>query len=395
MKKLFAALSLAAVAMVGVVATPDTGSAIPAFARQTGNSCWGCHFQYFPKLNAYGRAFKLGGFTDAAVDLIEDANLSIPANLPVSFVSKVRYELTSTPDTTGDEIGTDRGEWQVPDEAVIYFGGRAGENAGYAIEWGGAWGNAKVVFPILKGDITAGVYVYTTDAIGAQAMEIFNVAGSRAIRAFEARKETYPNQGFGLDGPATALGLYVGGDLFFVNAALWGPLWGAEGGIDSAFDLMYYARVAVTPTFGDWSLMVGAHIYGGTATVASAVGSDTLVDVEADAMIVDAQVQGDLGNGMTLEIQAQYAKTGTEDKYPGRAEADGMMVGAIFGITPQIGVKAAYRVNNEGDLDGTSVGGGVYYNVYQNVTLSLEYFALDGDLEGHDSKMYVMLFSGF
>ena len=37
--------------------------AIPAFARQTGMPCSGCHYQHFPVLNAFGRAFKEGGFT--------------------------------------------------------------------------------------------------------------------------------------------------------------------------------------------------------------------------------------------------------------------------------------------------------------------------------------------
>lgn len=36
--------------------------ATPAFARQMDMACMSCHFQNIPKLNSFGRDFKMSGF---------------------------------------------------------------------------------------------------------------------------------------------------------------------------------------------------------------------------------------------------------------------------------------------------------------------------------------------
>src|SRR6266478_3322069 len=47
-----------------VMALPRTASAVPSFARQTGMPCSQCHTLSFgPALTAYGRQFKLNGYT--------------------------------------------------------------------------------------------------------------------------------------------------------------------------------------------------------------------------------------------------------------------------------------------------------------------------------------------
>lgn len=57
--------SVAAVFLFAAVLVylPGEAEAVPAFARQTGMACNSCHFQHFPTLNAFGRAFKAGGYT--------------------------------------------------------------------------------------------------------------------------------------------------------------------------------------------------------------------------------------------------------------------------------------------------------------------------------------------
>src|ERR1022692_3658216 len=42
--------------------TPRAALALPAFAQQTGQPCGRCH-NAFPELTAFGRRFKLGGYT--------------------------------------------------------------------------------------------------------------------------------------------------------------------------------------------------------------------------------------------------------------------------------------------------------------------------------------------
>jgi hypothetical protein len=53
----FAALTLA----VGGLFLGSTAEATPGFARQTGMACVACHFQHYPTLNSFGRAFKASG----------------------------------------------------------------------------------------------------------------------------------------------------------------------------------------------------------------------------------------------------------------------------------------------------------------------------------------------
>ena len=76
MKKIL--LSMAGV--LAATAFAPEASAVPAFARQTGMACSACHYQHFPLLNGFGRAFKASGFTlMGAQGRIEgDNNLSIP-----------------------------------------------------------------------------------------------------------------------------------------------------------------------------------------------------------------------------------------------------------------------------------------------------------------------------
>jgi hypothetical protein len=52
-----------------VLALPGTAGAVPSFARQTGMPCTQCHIQAFgPALTAYGRQFKLNGYTFGKVE---------------------------------------------------------------------------------------------------------------------------------------------------------------------------------------------------------------------------------------------------------------------------------------------------------------------------------------
>jgi hypothetical protein len=53
-----------ALLVITVTALPRVASAVPSFARQTGMPCSQCHTLSFgPALTAYGRQFKLNGYT--------------------------------------------------------------------------------------------------------------------------------------------------------------------------------------------------------------------------------------------------------------------------------------------------------------------------------------------
>ncbi|HKI62082.1 MAG TPA: hypothetical protein VKA31_07295, partial [Mariprofundaceae bacterium] len=145
-KTLLSAAAFAVVAVSAVAVAPTTSEAIPAFARQTGAACLSCHFQTFPAINGFGRAFKKGSFTDVGEQaLVEDDNLSIPSVLNATVV--IRGDFTNTK-VTGLPIGTTNpnissGAWNIPSETPILIAGRLGSNTGAFVEFanGGA-GNA-------------------------------------------------------------------------------------------------------------------------------------------------------------------------------------------------------------------------------------------------------------
>jgi hypothetical protein len=57
---------------------PRSARAIPAFAVQTGQPCTTCHIGAFgPQLTAFGRAFKIGGYTQTG----GDATTPVPFSL--------------------------------------------------------------------------------------------------------------------------------------------------------------------------------------------------------------------------------------------------------------------------------------------------------------------------
>jgi len=163
MKKFSALFVAAAMALLGTMFAPQSAEAVPSFARQVGIPCYGCHFQHIPKLNSFGREFKLGGFTQASVDLIEDEDISIPAVANVSLILKYRYHKSSTKDkpTAGNEsAGTDRGVFDLPDEVAFFIGGRIGDNFGFLTEGASTDTNNKFIYSADFGGFRGGAFVY-------------------------------------------------------------------------------------------------------------------------------------------------------------------------------------------------------------------------------------------
>ena len=67
-------------ALFGLLALP--ADAVPSFAAQTGQPCETCHVGGFgPQLTAFGRSFKIGGYT----------NRTVSFNVPVSMQVVASY----------------------------------------------------------------------------------------------------------------------------------------------------------------------------------------------------------------------------------------------------------------------------------------------------------------
>ncbi len=125
-KKLCLSIVAAACIMASWI-VPDTVSAVPSFAKQTGKPCSGCH-TIWPRLNATGREFKVQGYTDVADDYprIEKDNMDLLRYGPPLSVGLISLPYSKT---TGN-----REESRIPEEMAIFFAGRITPNIGAFIE---------------------------------------------------------------------------------------------------------------------------------------------------------------------------------------------------------------------------------------------------------------------
>ena len=79
------ALAAASIAAVSFIDIP-TASAVPSFARQTGQPCATCHTA-FPELTPYGRQFKLMGYTAGGNRCNDGSAKSDETQVPLALMS--------------------------------------------------------------------------------------------------------------------------------------------------------------------------------------------------------------------------------------------------------------------------------------------------------------------
>lgn len=391
MKKIV--LSIAGV-MAAAAFAPEA-SALPAFARQTGMACSACHAQHFPVLNGFGRAFKAAGYTMmGAQEKVEGEHLSIPATLNAAILAKVRYQQSNGPKTVVPTIAGNTpndGMLQFGDEFSLFFGGRVAENIGFLFEGntvavGGALlAGFKLPISYEVGTVRLSAIPFTTDALGVQyGYELSSGGVMRANRWAEHRTETSAVQYIGVAGAATGVALAAQNDMGFITITKFAPAFGmgANGGAVPSYDMKNtYFRIAATPTVGDWSMLVGAATYSGTAAAGLAMG-------EARASFLDFQAQGALG-GNDLSVYAQYANApagtvATPNMFnAGVAARKAMTIGADYSVIPHtLHIGAAYRNAKNGAAAGFDGDNALtvtaVYDLVQNVALHLNHSSYSG-----------------
>ncbi|MCX6168070.1 MAG: hypothetical protein NTX65_01935 [Ignavibacteriales bacterium] len=98
-------------------------SAIPSFARQTNLSCNTCH-TIFPELNAFGRLFKLNGYTLVASETVqamsdsETVALRITKIPPISAMMIASYTYKSK-----EQPSTQNSNFSLPQQFSLFYGG--------------------------------------------------------------------------------------------------------------------------------------------------------------------------------------------------------------------------------------------------------------------------------
>lgn len=419
-KKLLVAAAAVFTLALGLEA-PREASAIPAFARQTGLACQTCHFQHFPTLNAYGRTFKAGGFTQVGgQSLVEGEHLSIPASLNASLITKVRYQKRNGDNraeggnvgATGSASELNKGELQFPDEAALLIGGRGGEHVGFLLELSLKDGDSrftsfKMPFSFDVASTNLLVVPFSTDSQGAAyGLELLNTGALRLQRPIEHRTEFSAQQYIGTDGAATGFVFAAVNKMGFFNYT---PYY-KEHGNAAVGPFINYFRAGVTPQIGGWDTAVGVQSWSGTSKTGA---TDAPNRVHAEAWALDAQAQGEVGS-MPLGVYFSYARaaksktgeTANTMNASTRKNKSAVAINGELGVIPhRLTAALGYRVGKDGDSndDGkqrqNALTMGFVYEAMQNLELQLNNSWYNGDAKaGSDSGNMLttlMLFAAF
>jgi len=417
--------------------------AIPAFARQVGMPCSACHYQHFPTLNSFGRAFKEGGFTMVGAEsLVEGDGLSIPATLNLAFVTNMQYTKTNGPDASTNPYTKDSNNGQFSmTQYSLFMGGRVATNIGFEGEVGlnGGAGLASVKMPFAQdwGSFKTLEVPFTTDGLGApQGFEILS-DGATGVHLFnqEDMNAISAAQYIGTGTGAHGVALVAATDYGFVNFTKYGldsiignggdnatpalaatnpcsaaaPTAGqtactpAAPGTGAGSPTANYLRAAWLGDVAGFDTGVGFQVWSGTS--ASAV-DNAMYTTKATA--IDAQMLGDLGS-MPLTLIASYANapasSGTDPLNvfnKGYTDASGNQIAATasrksfniaaeLGVLPKTTVQLGLRNAKSGIDNGVSTNAsdnavmiGATYSIALNVRAEFTYSKYSGDLYSKD-----------
>jgi len=409
--------------LIAALTFASAASALPLFARQTGMECAACHFQHFPMLTAFGRAFKAGGFTMmGAQTKVEGDNLSIPTTLNMAVLSTMGYSKNNSA-SAASNVGvrsTGDGSVYVPGtngEFSLFVGGRVSDNAGALAELGmlndagtGA-GLASAKTPMLwevADGTRAGVVPFTTNGQGASyGYEVLNT-GANAVHTMlfiggDFNGSVAPvlsaQQYIGTATPATGAAIVVNNPGYFINVTKFHQVGPADlGGVGAALTSTYL-RAAGTFDLAGWDTGVGVQSWSGTSTTVTFESSDPFTGVvtpggvglsDTKATAIDGQMQGALGN-MPVGFYATYARA--PSTVNGNAYNGGTDTKSSFNLAAELGVipeKATVGFGIRRGKSGVAVGSATNasdnawlleasYKVAQNMLLNLVHTSQSGD----------------
>ncbi len=396
MKKFFlSAAAFAVVAVSAIAVAPNTAEAIPAFSRQTGAACLACHFQAFPAINAFGRAFKMGSFTDVGEQaLVEDDGLSIPAVLNATWTLRGNYTSTNTTGLASE------GTWTVPADSMLMIAGRIGPITGGFVELGSATLNAntqttnwQLINSVDLGGFQVGFGAHNSTFGGSGVLELSNVFGQHGGKL--GGKNVSAIHAAGFDQGTVGVGTWIGNGLGVVQIALVANNAAANGTVNVGTRFGKLIRAVATLDVAGWDTLIGLGLVTGTAGRGTAAGAVATVGDVAQPMnlqFVDFQMQGDVGD-MSVALLADWAhangKTGVgsatlPNNFYGGGVTNGQDFDA-FGVRLEIkpfhsalfGVGYGYNKTSQvaGSLNAESVVKTLHlaatYQIYQNFELNL------------------------
>jgi hypothetical protein len=117
--------ALGCLALIAVALTAGQAGAVPAFAEQTGEPCSGCHVGGFgPQLTAFGRQFKLNGYTLRSGGF----------NVPLSAMLIASYTRTAKAQDPPPAPGFGGNDNFALDQFSVFFAGGFGDHFGAFVQ---------------------------------------------------------------------------------------------------------------------------------------------------------------------------------------------------------------------------------------------------------------------
>ena len=401
-------LSLAGV--LATVALVPEASALPVFARQTGMACSACHFQHFPLLNSFGRAFKTSGFTMGGSQAnVEGDGLSIPATVNAAILTSMGYEKTNAnkssaanggtvvPGVNQSSTGSSTGGFFVSSEsgeASLFVGGRGSDFMGYLGEitlgnGGAAMDSMKTPILFDMNGTRAGIVFFSTNGQGASyGFETMNT-GANAIHSITNTvgfNNQYINavsaqQYIGTGAAATGASIVAANDKGFINVTKFASVGASNAGNAQTTLKSPGTFVGLTSTYlraagnfdvAGWDMGAGVQSWSGssinfdatpTPAPANSVAGYEIADTKATA--VDFQMQGAVGD-KPVGIYVTYANapaSGTviNSFNTGAHNRSSFNIAGEIGVIPEkatIGVAVRFANSGVDDGKGTTATNG-------------------------------------
>ncbi len=321
--------------IAGMIATPSY--ALPSFAKQTNKACSACHFQNYPMLTDYGRAFKASGFTEIYDEKTREgtdgAALSIPIVLNAAWFGSMRIDRYSGNSTLSDGSGNPSyanfTTITLPEEASLFIGGRVGSHVGFHSETklrpSAGLSALKLPFWFPLNDSTRVLLVpFAADTHGpSYGFETLNTGASDIHLTFENAGQTSAQAYLGATNTgATGLAAVLWNPKYYLGYTRWAATAGPAGigsnyapgtGIQAGKTpgSNYFRGVYFLPTRG-WDTAIGVQVISGRGASPfdstnpppgplDAGGNPTFLyysgpEIDTKYWSIDAQVQGAIGS---------------------------------------------------------------------------------------------------
>jgi len=407
-KKLFIGLLLGGVAAALFAARAE---AVPSFARQTGLACVACH-TVFPELNAFGRSFKLNGYTLTGIKQVSAKNSSAASGLSVNQIPPLSAMLQVSGTYSKGQDPTS--QISLPDQLSFFFAGEISPHMGSFIQLtmeqgsGFSLDNTDIRYANHAGKVTYGVTVNNSPTV----QDLWNSTPAWGFPFTHGADVHAPVMADALAQNVAGIGGYADwGNGLYTELTLYRDTnpFDAPGGSSSAVrtrGLSPYARVAYDTTFGNGDdLMVGAYgmqtsTYAVNSTTGGGAGpADQFKDVG-----VDTQYEhpfADSNNMLSVHARYTREKQTLDLSAPGDSPTlKSLRLDGIYHWGYHTTATLGYAQNKgySGAYDDKAWTAQVSYLPWQNTKFSLQYTAYnkkDGQTGSYASDNNTTLLQGW